>query len=266
MIGHNDGGLFTANLLLCFEMTVGYVLIMITAIVAAATVSRFTQSGLPLRAGEKIGIGVGAFCGAMIGAKLPFVFSDWEGMLSGVAWFSSGKTILCGLIGGYAGVEIAKWALDIQIKTGDTFAVPVALAVGIGRLGCFHAGCCYGTPTQRPWGVVFPHTDQLLRHPTQLYESAFHLIAAVVMFWLWRQGRFRGQLIKLYILTYLVYRFFTEYIRPEAKLYGNLTGYQWCALVMFPVFVWLWYRDQQRMKLGSIPTSDDTREPIETGV
>jgi phosphatidylglycerol:prolipoprotein diacylglycerol transferase len=224
-----------------------YVLIMAAAVLTGIVLARWTQSALPLTRREKLFIGLGAFCGAMIGAKLPFVLADWDGLVSGAAWFSNGKTILCGLVGGYFGVEVAKWMLGVRTKTGDAFAVPVAAAVGIGRLGCFHAGCCYGTPTSLPWGVVFPNVDSLPRHPTQLYESAFHLTAAVVLYWLLRRGMFRGQLIKLYILSYLVYRFLTEFIRPEARFAGGLTGYQWAALVLVMLFVGLWIRDSNRM-------------------
>lgn len=39
------------------------------------------------------------FCGGIVGAKLPFVLSDWDGLLSGRAWFEKGKTIVFGLIG-----------------------------------------------------------------------------------------------------------------------------------------------------------------------
>jgi phosphatidylglycerol---prolipoprotein diacylglyceryl transferase len=220
-----------------------YVLIMAAAIVTGIVLAQQTQTALPLTRREKFFIGLGAFCGAMIGAKLPFVLSDWEGFLSGLAWFSNGKTILCGLVGGYFGVELAKWLLGVRIKTGDSFAVPVAAAVGIGRLGCFHAGCCYGMPTTMPWGMVFPNVDYLSRHPTQLYEAGFHLSAAAMLYWLQRRGMLRGQLIKLYILSYLVYRFLTEFIRPEARLAGGLTGYQWAASVLAILFVWLWIRD-----------------------
>jgi phosphatidylglycerol:prolipoprotein diacylglycerol transferase len=225
-----------------------YTLIMAAAITIGVLLARVTQSSLPLTRREKFFVGLGAFCGAMIGAKLPFVLSDWEGLRSGLAWFASGKTILFGLVGGYFGVELAKWLLDIRTKTGDSFAVPVAAAIGVGRLGCYRAGCCYGTPTELPWGVEFPAVDHLPRHPTQLYESAFHLLAAAVLYTLWRRQLLRGQLIKLYILCYLVYRFLTEFIRPEARLFGGITGYQWAALVMFALFAWLWWRDAKSLR------------------
>src|SRR5438128_2015778 len=131
-------------------MTWTYPALMFLAVAAGAAISRRTQRALPLTGIERLGIGLGAFCGAFIGARLPFVLADYGGLLSGAAWFSDGKTIMAGIVGGYFGVELAKWALHIRAKTGDSFAVPVAVAVGIGRLACFSAGCCYGTPTSLP--------------------------------------------------------------------------------------------------------------------
>jgi phosphatidylglycerol:prolipoprotein diacylglycerol transferase len=197
-----------------------YTLVMLAAVTVMSLLLRRWQARLPLLWWQKLGIGVGGFCGAMIGAKLPFVLTDWAGLVSGTAWLSDGKTIMCGIVGGYFGVELAKWTLDIRIKTGDTFAVPVAVGVAIGRLACFIGGCCYGTPTSLPWGVCFSHSgDTLPRHPTQLYEAAFHLAMAGLLWALQQRGLFRGQLIKLYILLYLGYRFLTEFIRPEPRVW-----------------------------------------------
>jgi phosphatidylglycerol---prolipoprotein diacylglyceryl transferase len=179
---------------------VRYAAIMVAAIVVMSLLLRRTQARLPLAWWEKLGIGVGGFCGAMIGAKLPFALADWNGLVSGASWLADGKTILCGIVGGYIGVELAKWTLDVRVKTGDTFAVPVAVGVAIGRVGCFAAGCCYGTATSLPWGVRFARAGDLLaRHPTQLYEAAFHLAMAGMLFLFQRRGLFRLQLVKLYI-------------------------------------------------------------------
>jgi phosphatidylglycerol:prolipoprotein diacylglycerol transferase len=228
-------------------MNVGYTLIMILAITIGFAVARLTQRGIGIEPWQRVGIGIGAFVGAMVGAKLPFLFDSWEAFLSGATWFSNGKTILTGLVGGYLGVELAKWALDVKVKTGDSFVLPVALAIAIGRIGCFHAGCCYGQPTGLPWAVVFPTVDQAPRHPTQLYESVFHLTAAGVFLWLASRRLFAGQRIKLYLIAYAAYRFLSEWLRPEPQIFGVLTGYQVASLVIIALFSWLCIRDQRAL-------------------
>jgi len=236
-----------------------YPLIMLASLAVGVFLSRRTQPALGLSRRERLGVALGAFCGSMIGSKLPFALADWDGLLSGRVWFENGKTIVFGLVGGYAGVELAKSLLGVRVKTGDSFAVPVAAAVSVGRLGCFAAGCCHGVATRLPWGVDFG--DGLRRHPTQLYESAFHLGAALVLAWLLRRGLWRGQLIKLYILAYLAYRTLSEFLRPEPVLALGLTGYQWACLALMPVFAALWWRDAAAVRRAG-PRRDDTGRPF----
>lgn len=65
------------------------------------------------------------------------------------------------------------------------FAPAGVLALGIGRLGCFLAGCCYGAPSGLPWAVVFPALDAQPRHPLQLYSAAADF---AVVWWAVRGG------------------------------------------------------------------------------
>ena len=228
-----------------------YSLTMLAALLIGAVLLRRSQSSLPISKWQKLGLGVGAFTGAMIGAKLPFLLSDIDGVLDGSAWFSHGKTIMCGIVGAYFGVEVAKWSLGVRIKTGDSFAVPVAVAVAVGRVACFFGGCCFGRPTELPWGVVFSNLEEsspITRHPTQLYEATFHFVAAFILAYLQSRKLLRGQLIKLYIVSYLVFRFATEFIRPEQQIMLGMTGYQWAALALAPLFLWLWVRDDRAFK------------------
>ncbi len=232
-----------------------YPAIMAAALALGAWLSRRSQRPLGLDASQRAGLALGAFCGAMLGAKLPFLLlGGWENLLAGRAWIDGGKTIVFGIVGGYAGVEIAKALLEIRVKTGDSFAVPVAASVAVGRLACFAGGCCFGAPTTMPWGVDFG--DGCPRHPTQLYEAAFHATAALALVAIARRGGLTGQRIKLYIIAYLFYRFLTEFIRPEPRLALGWTAYQWACLALIPAFLALGFRDhRQRARALPSPTT-----------
>jgi len=231
-----------------------YIVIMLCSILVCSLGVRASQRKLQLTGWQKFALGLGGFIGAMFGAKLPFVLTDPRGPWIDATWLSDGKTILCGLVGGYLGVEVAKVLTDVRIKTGDSYAVPVALAVAIGRVGCFFGGCCFGQPTSLPWGVVFPTApDKLPRHPTQLYEAAFHVSVAIFLVVCAQQGWLDRQRFKLYILLYLGYRFVTEWLRPEIPLLLGLTAYQWGALFLTPIFITLWIIDARQTKT---PASD----------
>ena len=221
-----------------------YLLFMVLAFVAAWITSKLMPKPFPLPPSQRLFVGLIGFSTAAIAAKLPFLILGDEILQHSGTIFSSGKTILLGLVGGYAGVELAKWRLGIRTKTGDHFAVPVAVGIGVGRFGCFFGGCCYGQVTDLPWGVVFPTVDALARHPTQVYESIFHFGMAAVLYVLFLAGKFRGQLFKIYLLSYFVFRFLTEFIRPEVRWLHGLTAYQWAIIFLAPIFVFLFWQDQ----------------------
>lgn len=230
-------------------MSPGYTAIMAAALLTGVVVRRLTTEPLPLSRPQRLAVALGAIIGGAIGAKVPFLFGDLDALLSGAVWLADGRTITFGLVGGYFGVELAKWAAAVRIKTGDSFAVPVAAAIAVGRLGCYQAGCCFGAVTTAPWAVDFG--DGLPRHPTQLYEVAFHAAAAVVLHALGRRGRFPRQRIKLYVMAYMAWRFCTEWLRPEPELALGLTFYQWSALAFLALFAALYRRDARRTAEGT---------------
>lgn len=232
-----------------FERRVAYALTMLLALAVCSFLLRRSQRSLPLPGWQKAALGLAAFVGAFLGARAPFLMTGALLPPGHVSWLSDGKTILAGIIGAYFAVELAKWSLQIRTKTGDTFAIPVAIAVAIGRIACFVGGCCFGQPTSLPWGMVFPLSgDALPRHPTQLYEAAFHLAMAGLLYLLRDAKELRRQQIKLYILVYLAYRFATEFIRPEAEAWLGLTYYQWACFPLAAIFAGLWVIDAAALK------------------
>lgn len=127
-------------------------------------------------------------------------------------------------------------------KVCDIFAPSIALGVAIGRWGCFFAGCCWGKPTELPWGVTFtnPYTHQIVGtplnevlHPTQIYHSLTNLFIFFVLIAIRKKKSIEGELFWLYILFYSVSRFFLEYLRgdPRGSLFAALSTSQFIAIL-----------------------------------
>lgn len=131
------------------------------------------------------------------------------------------------------------------LKTCDILAPGIALGEALGRMGCFFAGCCYGTPTDLPWAVTFTHPNSLAKlgvplHPTQLYASAQSLLVFIILAGLGRFKRADGQILWLYIFLYALGRLITENFRGDERgmlVGGYLTLTQTIALVLIPVAI-----------------------------
>jgi phosphatidylglycerol---prolipoprotein diacylglyceryl transferase len=120
-----------------------------------------------------------AVAGAALGSKLLYLLEDPQltvRSLHNPAYLIGGKTIVGALAGGLISVELIKRYIGLHQSTGDLYAIPLALGIAIGRIGCFLTGLSdntCGTPTSLPWGINFG--DGIPRHPTQLYEIIFLL-------------------------------------------------------------------------------------------
>ena len=103
----------------------------------------------------------------------------------------------------------------------DLCAVGVPLAHAFGRMGCLSAGCCYGKPTDMPWGITFhggqvePHLYGLPLHPTQIYESLSVFALFAFLFWYRKRKRFDGELLCIYFIVYSIIRSTIEIFRGD---------------------------------------------------
>jgi prolipoprotein diacylglyceryltransferase len=127
------------------------------------------------------------------------------------------KTIVGGMLGGLIGVEFTKKRLGITVSSGDLMVYPLILAMIIGRTGCFLAGLndgTYGIPSNLPWAINFG--DGIRRHPTNLYEILFWLTLWLVLKMIERRWQLTdGSKFKIFLSSYLVFRFFVEFIKPD---------------------------------------------------
>lgn len=103
----------------------------------------------------------------------------------------------------------------------DLVVPGVALAQGLGRIGCFLAGCCYGAETTSKLSVVFPQQSLapsgVHLHPTQLYSAAFDIVLAIFLLWYFNRKKKDGIVTSLYIIIYSVGRFAIEFIRADER-------------------------------------------------
>ncbi|MDY7036504.1 MAG: prolipoprotein diacylglyceryl transferase, partial [Thermodesulfobacteriota bacterium] len=107
-------------------------------------------------------------------------------------------------------------------KMADLWAPAVAIGQGIGRIGCFMAGCCFGKPTDMKWGVVFTHPHSLAPlsvplHPTQLYASFSGLIIFLVLLILQARKKFQGQVFLWFLILHSTGRLLVERFRGDYR-------------------------------------------------
>ena len=170
--------------------------------------------------------------GGVLGAKLTEWVVSQGGLLAANPGAIAdprlgGRTLIGGVIFGWAAVEVAKWRLGIRRSTGDLFALALPAGEAVGRIGCFLNGCCYGVPTHVPWAV---YQHGALRHPTQLYSSAVAL-GTFVLLWVIRDRLPRpGDLFRLYLVLFGVSRFGLEFLREREHLIAALSLAQWTCL------------------------------------
>lgn len=125
--------------------------------------------------------------------------------------------------GGTIGLLIGMWLFtklrrQSFIEGCDRFAFSAALGATLIRIGNFFNSEIVGRPTDQTWGVRFIRHDGeggILRHPSQLYETALGLAVMAALFYadraLGKEKRPRGVLISLFFAFYFTGRFVVEY-------------------------------------------------------
>ncbi len=167
-------------------------------------------------------------------------------------------------------------------KVGDMAAFAVPLGIGFGRLGCFFAGCCFGSTCDVPWGVSFPTGSPAWRthhegglvlasdasfpvHPTQLYESIGCFALAGVMLWFYhRRRQYYGQGFWLMAIAYAVMRFLIEMVRADDRGGGFGLSTSQIISICFVVAAMGMFPYLRRLPQTDTPVPRRTQHPEET--
>lgn len=254
--------LFTLTLPVLGEVTItSFGVMMALAFLSGYAVLR--QETVRLGAGRDLAADMllGALIGGIVGAKIYYVLLYWDrtaadplGMIfsrSGLVWYG-------GFIGGCIGVL---WVLRRRpVATGlgvDAIAPALALAYGIGRIGCFLVGDDYGRPTESWVGIAFPNglppttagnlrgfgadvdpsipdSQVLAVHPTQLYETGLSLIIFFLLWRLRRHPHVQGWLFGMWLAMAAVERFVIEIFRAkDDRFFGGITLAQVISVLLF---------------------------------
>jgi phosphatidylglycerol:prolipoprotein diacylglycerol transferase len=193
-----------------------------------------------------------------LGARLLFIVEEWRSFLEAPLDFiltGAGFTWYGGVAGGLLAATWVVRRRDIPwLKAADICAPALALAYGIGRIGCQIAGDGdWGPVSSVPWAMAYPnaiigwHYPPGVRvHPTPVYETIQSLTIFAI---LWQQRKKEhpdGFIFWLYLVLSGLARFVTEFWRINPVVGFGLTEAQWIGLALALLGNYFLY--QQRAK------------------
>ena len=236
---------------------------------AGIAVSLAFWARLAKRDERLLGIYIAALVSAFLGAKVVYLAAEgwmfWDAPDRWMIW-ATGKTILGALLGGYAGVEVAKKVTGYAQATGDWFAVIAPVGIVLGRVGCLLHGCCLGRECAPAWWTL-ADARGVARWPAVPVEIGFNVLALAFFLALSREdepaknakghertdssfrvlsrfsranlaARLQGQHFHIYLIAYGTFRFAHEFLRATPRVTGAFSGYQIAALACVALGAW----------------------------
>jgi prolipoprotein diacylglyceryltransferase len=209
--------------------------------------------------------------GLITGGKLACYSSEqWENVMTTLNFpFTGNRTILGGIPGLIAGVAVSKAWLKFNRPVFDSFAIGLPVTIGISRVGCFLAGCCFGSPADLPWSVRYYHSSvafysQRMKglldfhdeisvhiHPVQLYETIGCLFLAWIIWKTIKKWKTPGSAFIFSLILCALLRFLIEFYRDPASDFflgqfsSGLKAIQWVILAFtFPLILMLIIREK----------------------
>jgi len=198
--------------------------------------------------------------GALIGGRLGYVIFHLDyyskNPLKIFYFRQGGLAFLGGFILAYIfGLWYVKRSKLSFWKYTDIVAPSIALGLGIGRIGCFLNGCCFGVVSEK-YGIKFPalnmppvylqqlkdgliasgssHTLPVI--PTQLYSSLYGFLIFIILIWIKKYKKYDGFIFLIFLILYSISRFIIEFFRfyENDYIFLNLTITQAiCIIIAF---------------------------------
>jgi len=189
-----------------------------------------------------------AIIGIVVGGRLGYVL-----LYNPYKYFSNPVEILktyeggMSFHGGAIGVIIAAYIFCKQHKLKllsltDIIAPAVPIGLFFGRIANFINGELYGRTTDSSIGMIFPNSDLMLRHPSQLYEAFFE---GLVLFCILAYAVFKRNTLKkqglnsgLFLMLYSCFRIVIEIFRePDVQIGFILDGLTMGQILSIPLLL-----------------------------
>jgi phosphatidylglycerol:prolipoprotein diacylglycerol transferase len=182
----------------------------------------------------------------------------------------AGLTIYGAILGAALGIWV--YCKITKTKMGyivDLMAPGIIIAQAIGRVGCLLNGCCYGTPTTLPWGLVYTDPQSfgfnggIPTHPTVVYEIIYCIIVFVVLMMLRKKLKPDGSLFALYLALYAAWRLGIDFLRGGTPFLFGLHQAQVISIIVLAITVpWMIKNSRLVKKDMPIPPNSDKIEPV----
>lgn len=203
----------------------GYGFMIALGLLSGYLIADYRAQKQGLDTNQLLNIFIASMIGCVVGGKFLYCMVEFQTFLEYPAIlfdFENGFVIYGGLMGGFAGAYIyCKKMMLPFLRYFEMFVPSLAFAQGIGRIGCFLAGCCYGKPTNAWYGIAFENSLLAPNHikliPTQLMMSGLDLLLAGILFYLAYKKVKEGALLSIYVTLYSFGRFFIEFLRDDPR-------------------------------------------------
>ena len=185
---------------------------------------------------------MGVVVGGVFGARLSHLIVEPDKFTELVDFYSLFRPNTPGnvvglIVGGYLGGLVVRHSLGLP-SLGNYYALALAAASVMWRIGCMLAGACYGKVTTLP-AVI--RNASLTDNLPPVYDGLFNL---ALFFLLWRLGRRvtrDNALLYLYLAAYAFFRFWLEFMAYYPPIAFGLTGVQYlCLAILVGLGIGLW--------------------------
>lgn len=164
----------------------------------------------------KLKLAISGVVGGVVGARVVHVIDEFNfyvahpSRIFGVEGLATYGAILGAILAIWVVSRVHRFSFA---SFADALVPGALLAQAVGRIGCTINGCCYGSPTTLPWGLVYTNPNSsaplgISTQPAVVYELLFELVLFIAVWKLRGKLRPSGSVFLFYLAAYSVGRFF----------------------------------------------------------